>query len=1061
MDQLRLDVETAAQVLGNEDLLDCYDTCNAYGRICRGNCPPQPRCTQTAGVARAAAGLSPAEQASALLQAWVTLIRTVREQGNATPAQQAEYRRLWEELRAIVGTDPRSFWAQAIVESNPSVEAAYTYAAPDRRLPFVAFQRFERVEVTTVNDLGRISFRTNVTEVVRTTRGIMEPFGQFQLFPPAPDTRCFQDGRPVSCNPEVTFRAWRLEVYAYDAVTQRLGRALGFERSNRFGGTTVVPGDFVIFGMTFGAVSEVAPEDADGDGLADLAETVFGTDRDQRDSDRDGVLDGAEIEQGLDPLDGRPAALGVIGSVPLPGEAVDVAAFNDRVLVALKEGGVGVLDVGAGRLGVLVAQLPAPGDVRVVALDQNFGVAGGGFPGVLVFDPRDPLPTARRLEPGRASGVTAAFVDAGFAWLATDALELRLVDLTTGTLLDQVPLTGTVLDLAGENGVIVAATPGELLTFRQELGSIVTLGRASLGLSSPDIITQRRRIAVGDGVAYVTDLDGFARFDLSNPAQPQRLSGSQSYGPASFKQILPNGSGSGLAVVGAAPNDLTPRVHNVQAFDLRDPAVNNAAGDPYATPGLARAAALYHNFAYVADGRAGLQIVNYLAGDTGTNPPSLTLRTGSSDGRAEAGQPLRLRATVRDDVQVRRVEFYRDGERFAADGNFPFEAAFIAPPRTAERVSLRVRARATDTAGNETWSDELTLELVPDATAPRLVRTVPGPGALLPELSAILAFFSEAIHPDSVTEAAVQLFAAGADGEVGTADDLALANLGRELREEPPSLAVTTAQPLPPGRYRLRLAPPLADLAGNPLAAPVTVDLLVFDGSVDGDGDGLPDDVERLLGTDPTRADTNGNGVPDGREDADGDGLGAAYELILGYDPRLRDSDGNGIADGDEDPDRDGLNNRQEQAAGTNPRLADTDDDGWTDEAEVTAGSDPLNLLSRPFLGALARPTVEALAPGAVFGPNSLFGPTVARPPVEVIAPAAVFGAGSAFGPTLAKPPVEVIAPAAVFGPGSAFGPTLASPPVEVVAPAARFGPGGDFGPVLSQPPATIEFLNQ
>lgn len=72
-------------------------------------------------------------------------------------------------------------------------------------------------------------------------------------------------------------------------------------------------------------------------------------------------------------------------------------------------------------------------------------------------------------------------------------------------------------------------------------------------------------------MALVTDLDGFARFDLSNPARPVLISRSQAYGPASFKQILPNGSGAGLAVVGAGPNVVNAATHNVQVFDLRNP----------------------------------------------------------------------------------------------------------------------------------------------------------------------------------------------------------------------------------------------------------------------------------------------------------------------------------------------------------------------------------------------------------------------------------------------------------------------------------------------------------
>jgi len=239
----------------------------------------------------------------------------------------------------------------------------------------------------------------------------------------------------------------------------------------------------------------------------------------------------------------------------------------------------------------------------------------------------------------------------------------------------------------------------------------------------------------------------------------------------------------------------------------------------------------------VADGTAGLQIINYLASDTGRNPPGIKLRTSLADGRAEAGQLLRLQASVSDDVQVRQVEFYRDGQRVAVDGNFPFEVAFTAPSRTATQTTLRVRARAIDTAGNQTLSEELTLELLPDALPPRVLRTLPEVTDLLPQLTSMVVLISEPLDPATVTEASVRLVAAGPDRTLGTADDVPVANLTRELREQIPAVVLRAPAALPPGSYRLVLAPPLADLAGNPLAAPFTVDLFVFNPAVDTDGD--------------------------------------------------------------------------------------------------------------------------------------------------------------------------------------------------------------------------------
>jgi hypothetical protein len=75
----------------------------------------------------------------------------------------------------------------------------------------------------------------------------------------------------------------------------------------------------------------------------------------------------------------------------------------------------------------------------------------------------------------------------------------------------------------------------------------------------------------------------------------------------------------------------------------------------------------------------------------------------------------------------------------------------------------------------------------------------------------------------------------------------------------------------------------------------------------DPDGDGLPTWLELQLGTDPWKADTNGDGIPDGVAikaginatslDIDGDGLTNAQELALGTDPFRADTDGDGVND--------------------------------------------------------------------------------------------------------------------------------------------------------------------
>ncbi|MEK6851574.1 MAG: hypothetical protein AABY30_03435 [Candidatus Thermoplasmatota archaeon] len=121
----------------------------------------------------------------------------------------------------------------------------------------------------------------------------------------------------------------------------------------------------------------------------------------------------------------------------------------------------------------------------------------------------------------------------------------------------------------------------------------------------------------------------------------------------------------------------------------------------------------------------------------------------------------------------------------------------------------------------------------------------------------------------------------------------------------------------------------------------------------DVDGDGLLNDAEGILNTDPRDPDTDGDGLPDGWEfdfqlnpldagdadddaDRDGpDGLTATEEYGEGTDPRTRDTDGDRMDDGwevryelnptnasdaDDDPDGDGFTNLEEYRGGSNPR---------------------------------------------------------------------------------------------------------------------------------------------
>jgi gliding motility-associated-like protein len=194
---------------------------------------------------------------------------------------------------------------------------------------------------------------------------------------------------------------------------------------------------------------------------------------------------------------------------------------------------------------------------------------------------------------------------------------------------------------------------------------------------------------------------------------------------------------------------------------------------------------------------------------------------------------------------------------------------------------------------------------------------------------------------------------------------------------------------------------------GTPLPAICVNDTLfvtvnacsITDVNQDCDFDGLTNQQETTLGSDPFNPDSDGDGVLDGTEvtdgtiptnpcefelvnqtvapttswlalDCDNDGLTNQQELANGTDPLNPDSDGDGVLDGTEvadntnpvdpcafvfanqtetpntiwnnlDCDNDGITNQMEVESGIDPTNPDTDGDGVTDDKEVADGTNP------------------------------------------------------------------------------------------------------------------------
>ncbi len=791
--------------------------------------------------------------------------------------------------------------------------------------------------------------------------------------------------------------------------------------------------------------------DFDGDGLHDLSELVFGSDRFNPDTDGDGISDGVEVEQGSDPVSGLAVRTGVIASADTPGNAVDVCALNNLAVVADSAAGVVIFNV-AGLNPVRIAQVDTPGNAQRVSCSGNLIAVADGPAGLAVVDVTDPPAAFIRHQVNLGGSAQAVVVAGGIAYVGLNNGQIVSVDMASGTVIERITVSGNIQDVAIGGDTLYALTVGTLYALPLDEGAL----RVASSVPSPGSVGagQRKwRLFVGGGLAYATHTSGFNIFNIEDPLSPVHIRNNTT-GEFGWKQIVANGSGLGVAAV--SPNSTDDGPHHVSLYDLGPGGTNGQFLTTIQTPGLAAAVSIYNGLAYVADSAAGLQVINYRAFDTGSNAPSISLSASFplDPARAEEGKLVRVTAQVFDDVQVRNVEFYVDGVRQVVDGNFPFEHRFVTPLLSTSRTNFTVQAKATDTGGNGTWSEEFTVAILLDATPPRVVRTFPRSGGLAGTVTSVAAYFNEPMDTGTLTTNAFLLRGNGPDGVPGTTDDFAITNGVLSYRDDLNAAVLSFPTNLDAGVYQLTVRPPLADLAGNPLARTFSSRFAVIGGG-DNDQDGLSNDVELLLGLDPNNPDTDGNGIWDGDEDPDVDGLRTGWEAFYGYDPTKADTDDNGIWDGDEDPDSDSLGNLQELALGTNPFNADTDADGWPDEAELTAGSDPLDPFSQPKLTVVGVPSVSLILPAAFnadgFGPNL----TVAQPPITIVLPASGDVGGFAPNITVARPPISAILPVPNDSGGLNLNVTMARPPVTAVLPTA--GDGGS-GPNLTvaRPPIRV-----
>jgi len=264
----------------------------------------------------------------------------------------------------------------------------------------------------------------------------------------------------------------------------------------------------------------------------------------------------------------------------------------------------------------------------------------------------------------------------------------------------------------------------------------------------------------------------------------------------------------------------------------------------------------------------------------------------------------------------------------------------------------KVKARATCVANGITTSGESDYFTIPangTANAPAIVL---GTATPIPTNVTVTASSATLAQPGATTQLTVT-----ASYATGPAQNLTASSTGTTYSSSNPAIATVSAE----GLVTAVRSGTVVIQALNEGTQGIILLQVAFGNGISTVLDGIPDAWKLRYGLDP-------NDPTVALTDTDHDGLTNRQEFQRGTDPTNADTDGDGISDGDEA--------NCKPTFCTNPLLADSDGDGINDLTEIRTGSDPTSAasvnLSRALTSFHVTPTNFTLFVNSISGSASV-----------------------------------------------------------------------------------------